>query len=105
MIFHRKRATGVEVRFRGRVRQFIASTEVVLALGAIHTPKVLMLSGVGDECSLRPLEIPVIQHLLGPKLSEPRCIQLHVGDPQLLAARCGSGWCHVLAKSQRARLT
>jgi choline dehydrogenase-like flavoprotein len=65
VIFHRKRATGVEVRFRGRVRQFIASTEVVLALGAIHTPKVLMLSGVGDECSLRPLEIPVIQHLPG----------------------------------------
>jgi choline dehydrogenase-like flavoprotein len=60
-----KRATGVEVSFRGQVRQFIAATEVVLALGAIHTPKVLMLSGIGDELCLRPLGIPVIQHLAG----------------------------------------
>jgi choline dehydrogenase-like flavoprotein len=65
VIIHGKRATGVEVSFRGQFREFMASTEVVLALGAIHTPKTLMLSGVGDECSLRPLGIPVVQHLPG----------------------------------------
>ena len=61
----RNRATGVEASFRGQVRQFIAHTEVVLALGAMHTPKILMLSGIGDECSLRPLGIPVVAHLPG----------------------------------------
>jgi choline dehydrogenase len=65
VIIDLNRATGVEVSFRGQVREFTASTEVVLALGAIHTPKVLMLSGVGDERSLRPLGIPVVQHLPG----------------------------------------
>jgi choline dehydrogenase len=64
MISH-SRATGVEVAFRGQVRQFIAAAEVVLAAGAIHTPKILMLSGIGDERRLRPLGIPVAQHLPG----------------------------------------
>lgn len=49
VIINRNRATGVEVAFCGQVRQFIASTEVVLALGAIHTPKVLMLSVLIDH--------------------------------------------------------
>jgi choline dehydrogenase len=61
----RRRATGVEVSCRGQIRKFTARAEVVLAMGAIHTPKVLMLSGIGDERSLRPLGIPVIQHLPG----------------------------------------
>jgi choline dehydrogenase-like flavoprotein len=74
VIINDKRATGVEVTFRGQDRQFIASTEVVLVLGAIQTPKILMLSGVGDECSLRPLGIPVIQYLPG----VGRNIQNHV---------------------------
>ena len=45
-------------RYRGQVRRFNASTEVVLALGAMHDAKVLMLSGIGDEGSLRPFGIP-----------------------------------------------
>src|SRR5262245_10780309 len=43
----------------------VIRSEVVLAMGAIHTPKVLMLSGVGDEHSLRPRGLPVVQHLPG----------------------------------------
>jgi choline dehydrogenase len=39
--------------------------EVVLSLGAIHTPKVLMLSGIGDPAELRRLGIPCVQHLPG----------------------------------------
>jgi choline dehydrogenase len=38
---------------------------VVLSLGAIHTPKVLMLSGIGDRARLQTLGIPVLQHLAG----------------------------------------
>jgi choline dehydrogenase len=37
----------------------------VLSMGAIHTPKVLMLSGVGDQEQLNPLGIAVNQHLPG----------------------------------------
>src|SRR5262249_20307406 len=41
------------------------SREVVLALGAIHTPKVLMQSGVGDAEELRRFGIEVAEHLPG----------------------------------------
>jgi choline dehydrogenase len=34
-------------------------------LGAIHTPKLLMLSGIGDEAVLQQLGIPLVQHLPG----------------------------------------
>jgi choline dehydrogenase len=42
-----------------------AGSEVVLSLGAIHTPKVLMQSGIGDEAELQRHGIPVVQHLPG----------------------------------------
>jgi choline dehydrogenase len=36
-----------------------------VSLGAIHTPKLLMLSGIGDEAVLQQLGIPLVQHLPG----------------------------------------
>jgi choline dehydrogenase len=60
-----KRATGVEVALEGKIQRITAGFEIVLSLGAVHTPKVLMLSGIGDEAELRRLGIPVIQHLPG----------------------------------------
>jgi choline dehydrogenase len=60
-----KRATGVEIAFDGKIQRIAARLEVVLSLGAMHTPKVLMLSGIGDEAELRRLGIPVVQHLPG----------------------------------------
>lgn len=59
------RATGVEVVHAGNTLVFAAESEVVLSLGAIHTPKVLMLSGIGDEDDLRRVGITVHQHLPG----------------------------------------
>src|SRR6201987_4046169 len=60
-----KRASGVEIAFDGKIQRITAGREVVLSLGAMHTPKVLMLSWIGDEAELRRLGIPVIQHLPG----------------------------------------
>ncbi|GFG62933.1 choline dehydrogenase [Mycobacterium kubicae] len=65
VVIRGNRAAGVEVRYRDEVRQFDADVEVVLCLGAIHTPKALMLSGIGDHNQLRPLGITVEQHLPG----------------------------------------
>ncbi len=59
------RATGVEISYRGSTRVIGADSEVVLSLGAMHTPKVLMHSGIGDEEQLRRAGIPVRQHLPG----------------------------------------
>jgi choline dehydrogenase len=60
-----KRATGVEIALDGKIERITAGLEVVLSLGAMHTPKVLMLSGIGDEAELQRLGIPVVQHLPG----------------------------------------
>jgi choline dehydrogenase len=60
-----KRATGVELALAGKIQRITAGLEVVLSLGAMHTPKVLMLSGIGDEAELQRLGIPVIHHLPG----------------------------------------
>jgi choline dehydrogenase len=65
LTFEGKRANGVEISYRGTIHRISAGLEVVLSLGAIHTPKVLMQSGVGDEAELRRLGIPVLQHLPG----------------------------------------
>jgi len=65
VIFQGDRATGVEVFHDGTVHHVSAAAEVVLSLGAIHTPKVLMQSGVGDADELRGIGVPVRQHLPG----------------------------------------
>jgi choline dehydrogenase len=65
LTFEGKRATGVEIAFNGKIERIAAGLEVVLSLGAMHTPKVLMLSGIGDEAELQRLGIPVVQHLPG----------------------------------------
>jgi choline dehydrogenase len=63
--FEGNRATGVEILYRGMTHVIRATSEVVLSLGAIHTPKVLMYSGIGDSAELRKFGIPVRQHLPG----------------------------------------
>lgn len=55
------RAYGVEVSIDGEVHSISAHREVVLAAGALHTPKLLELAGIGESSRLRTLDIlPVI---------------------------------------------
>lgn len=65
VLFEGATAVGVELIHRGRAHQIAATTEVVLSLGAINTPKVLLQSGVGDENELRRFNIPTVHHLRG----------------------------------------
>ena len=59
------RAVGVEVAHKGRLRQLRAGREVILCGGAINSPQLLQLSGIGDPEHLRPLGIPVTVPLKG----------------------------------------
>lgn len=63
--FRGNRATGVEVVHGGAVHRVAAAAEVVLCLGAFHTPKVLMQSGIGNQDDLRRVAVQVRQHLPG----------------------------------------
>ena len=60
-----KRAIGVEALVDGKPLRFGATREVILALGAVHTPKVLMQSGIGPASELSQHGIPIVQDLPG----------------------------------------
>jgi choline dehydrogenase len=59
------RAVGVAYRQGGTEREARARREVVLSAGAIGSPQLLMLSGVGPAEHLRSLGIPVVRDLPG----------------------------------------
>ena len=65
IMFEGTRAVGVEVTAGDGTRIIRARREVILAAGALQTPQLLMLSGVGDTRELDRLAIPVVQHLPG----------------------------------------
>jgi choline dehydrogenase len=58
------RATGVDV-LRAGTRQTVRAREIVLAAGAIETPKLLMLSGIGPADGLRKHGVAVVRDLPG----------------------------------------
>jgi choline dehydrogenase len=58
--FEGRRAVAVEYQQGGRLCTARASREVVLCAGAIGSPRLLMLSGVGDARALRELGIGVV---------------------------------------------
>jgi choline dehydrogenase len=53
-------ATGVEILENGRLRKIVAAREVVLSCGAINTPQLLMLSGVGPAEEVTRHGIPLV---------------------------------------------
>ena len=65
VVFDGTRAVGVEYSRWGRPVQRVDAGEVVLCGGAINSPQLLQLSGVGDPDMLRGLGIPVVADLPG----------------------------------------
>jgi choline dehydrogenase-like flavoprotein len=60
LIFRGRTATGARVRGKGGAIEDIAARHVVVAAGAIHSPAVLLRSGIGPGESLRSLGIDVV---------------------------------------------
>lgn len=59
------RATAVRYRLGKHSTRALARREILLCAGALRTPKLLMLSGVGDGETLQRFGIPVVSHLPG----------------------------------------
>lgn len=59
------RATGAVYRHKGRNHTIRARREIVVSAGALKTPQILQLSGIGDGSALSKLGIPVVHDLPG----------------------------------------
>lgn len=59
----RRRATTVEYKKNGMLINVTAGREVIVSAGAIGSPKLLMLSGIGPEKDLKRLNIPLMADL------------------------------------------
>ncbi len=53
VLFQGSRAVGIAYRQGGRLRTARAEAEVILAGGAVNSPQLLMLSGIGDPAALK----------------------------------------------------
>jgi choline dehydrogenase len=65
VMFEGKRAVGIEYVQKKETRQARVTREVILSGGAVNTPQVLMLSGIGEGAILSRFDIPVVQELKG----------------------------------------
>jgi choline dehydrogenase-like flavoprotein len=65
ILIEKGRAVGVEVITGGQVRRLEASAEVIVTAGAIGSPKLLMLSGIGPAKHLKEKHVPVLHELKG----------------------------------------
>jgi len=63
--FKGTRCVGVKLMIDGALKDIAADQEVILAAGTINSPKLLMLSGVGEAKALRSLGIDVVENLPG----------------------------------------
>lgn len=90
--------SGEQLAFQGvtwpDLFQAYASKEVILSGGAINSPQLLMLSGIGNADDLKKLGIPVVCHLPGepPSLLLPRgCFCSTNGLLYLISMEWGGG--------------
>ncbi|MFB2919054.1 GMC family oxidoreductase [Aerosakkonema funiforme] len=76
LLFEGTRTVGVEYLHEGTLHQVRVSKEAILSAGAFDSPKLLMLSGIGNAEKLRSLDIPVLVNLpgVGQNLQDHICV-------------------------------
>jgi len=60
ILFEGKRANGVEYKKDGKLYQVSAKREIVLSSGAVNSPQLLQISGIGPESVLKEANVSVI---------------------------------------------
>ena len=65
ILFEGRRAVGVEYTTRGGATRQARAGQVILSGGAINSPQLLQLSGVGNAAELAPLGVEVVHDLPG----------------------------------------
>ncbi|MFN3260730.1 MAG: GMC family oxidoreductase [Pikeienuella sp.] len=83
ILFEGRRAVGVEYRRAGRLERAQARAEVILCGGAINSPQLLQLSGIGPGSLLRRYGIDIVRD--APEVG--RNLQDHLGADHLYRSR------------------
>jgi choline dehydrogenase len=94
ILFDGTRAVGIELRNRAGVRVEQRGGEVILCAGALNSPKLLQLSGVGPADRLRALGVGVVADVpdVGQNLREHRLLRLQFRVTGYSDNRAFSGW-------------
>jgi choline dehydrogenase-like flavoprotein len=83
IIFDRGRATGLEIERHGETSIVSARRDIVLCGGAINSPQLLMLSGIGPADHLREVGVELVHDLpgVGSHLQDHPTVHLSVENP------------------------
>jgi choline dehydrogenase len=84
-----RRTSAVEYEVDGEKRSAASNCEVILCAGALETPKLLMLSGVGPAAHLRELGIPIVLDVpgVGANLHDHPNVPVFCRTPNLVDAK------------------
>ncbi|BFZ25271.1 hypothetical protein BsWGS_28310 [Bradybaena similaris] len=87
ILFEGKRAVGVEFISNGRKETVRANKEIILSAGAVGSPQILMLSGIGPKKHLEELGIPVIADLpVGQNLQDHLFFEYSIALDEVVSA-------------------
>jgi choline dehydrogenase len=76
VLIENKKAVGVECLIDGKKQNFTVRKEVILSGGAINSPQLLQLSGLGDRALLARVGVPLVLHAprVGQGLQDHVCV-------------------------------
>jgi len=96
IVFEGERAVGVDYLRTGRLRRSVRAGQVICCGGAINTPQLLQLSGVGDATLLKDLGIDVVADLpgVGAHLQDHLEVYVQHASKQPVSIAPGMRWRH-----------
>jgi choline dehydrogenase len=87
VVFDGAKAVGIEAQTGGTICTYPASREVILSAGAINSPQLLLLSGVGNRAHLLSHDIPVVADVpaVGQYLEDHQIVPIKYATPEGLS--------------------
>ncbi|WP_343564571.1 GMC family oxidoreductase [Kiloniella sp. b19] len=101
ILFEDRKVTGLHATVQGQERFFRAAGEVILSAGAINSPQLMMLSGIGAADELQDKGIPLVHALkgVGKNLQDHLQIRMifRINQPISLNDHLASPWSKMMA--------
>jgi choline dehydrogenase len=102
--FEGQRAVGVQYRQQRKGVSLVRAREVILSAGAVGSPQILQLSGVGNAAELEALGVPVVQDLPGVGESLQDHLAVHIqhtcmAPVSMAAVRNKANWPKIITEA------